>query len=121
MNGKGMLGRRGEDAALKYLEQRGLQLVCRNWHAGHLEVDLIMEDAASVRIIEVKTLQAGDGFDPSDNVTADKRRKLIRAAKAFYAANPTYKEIVFDVVTVLFENELLVRVNYIPRAFDALG
>ena len=89
MNGKGLLGRRGEDVALDYLQQRGLQLVCRNWRSGHLEVDLIMEDYRSVRIVEVKTLQAGDGFDPSDNVTADKRRKLIRAAKAYYAMNPT--------------------------------
>lgn len=121
MNGKGLLGRRGEEAALEHLQQCGLHLLWRNWHAGHLEVDLIMEDEDSVRIVEVKTLHAGDGFDPSDNVTADKRRKLIRAAKAYYAAHPTSKEIKFDVVTVLFDGETMAEVNYMPDAFDALG
>ena len=121
MNIKGELGRRGEDAALDYLRRAGLQLVARNWRSGHLEVDLIMEDITSIRIVEVKTLHTGDGFDPSENVTPDKRRKLIRAAKAFYAAHPTQKEIKFDVVTVLFEGDAEAGVNYIPDAFDALG
>ena len=121
MNGKGELGRRGETAALDYLRGIGLNLVARNWRSGHLEVDLIMEDEASVRIVEVKTLQAGDGFDPAENVTADKRRKLIRAARAFYAEHPTFKEIKFDVVAVLaFENQII-KVEYLPDAFDALG
>ena len=121
MNGRGALGRRGEDAALEYLQRCGLHLLWRNWHAGHLEIDLIMEDASSVRIVEVKTLQAADGFDPAENVTRDKRLKQIRAARAFYGAHPTQKEIKFEVVAVLFDGERLLEVNYIPDAFDALG
>ena len=121
MNIKGDLGRRGEAAALEHLERGGLQLVARNWRSGHLEIDLIMEDPAGIRIVEVKTLQAGDGFDPSENVTPDKRRKLIRAAKAFYAEHPTNKEIKFDVVTVLLDAGEVVEVNYLPDAFNALG
>lgn len=121
MNGTGLLGRRGEDVALEYLLRCGLHLVQRNWRAGHLEVDLVMEDCNSVRIVEVKTLNAGDGFDPSDNVTREKRLKLVRAAKAYYARNPTRKEIKFDVVTVLFDAGEVVEVNYLPDAFNALG
>ncbi|MBR5033888.1 MAG: YraN family protein [Bacteroidales bacterium] len=121
MNSKGELGRRGEAAALDYLRGIGLNLISRNWRSGHLEVDLVMEDAASVRIVEVKTLNAGDGFDPGENVTADKRRKLIRAARAFYVQHPTFKEIKFDVVTVLVCDGEVVEVNYMPDAFDALG
>ena len=121
MNDTGLLGRRGEDVALDYLQRCGLRLVQRNWRAGHLEVDLIMEDIYSVRIVEVKTLHVGDGFDPSDNVTRDKRLKLVRAAKTYYARSPTNKEIKFDVVTVLFDAGEVVEVNYLPDAFNALG
>ena len=121
MNIKGDLGRRGEAAALEHLERGGLQLVARNWRSGHLEIDLIMEDPVGIRIVEVKTLQAGDGFDPSENVTPDKRRKLIRAAKAFYAEHPTNKEIKFDVVTVVMDGDTVADITYIPEAFDALG
>ena len=115
------MGRRGEDAALDYLRGIGLNLIARNWRSGHLEVDLVMEDEASIRIVEVKTLQAGDGFDPAENVTSDKRRKLIRAARAFYVEHPSFKEIKFDVVTVLVCDGEVVEVNYMPDAFDALG
>ena len=121
MNGTGLLGRRGEDVALEYLLRCGLHLVQRNWRAGHLEVDLIMEDTRTLRIVEVKTLNAGDGFDPADNVTREKRLKLIRAAKAYYAQHPTFKEIKFDVVTVLVDAGEVVKVNYLPDAFNALG
>ncbi len=121
MNCKGKLGRRGEDAALDCLQDRGLSLVERNWRSGHLEIDLVMEDPFSVRIVEVKTLQAADGFDPGENVTRDKRLKLIRAARAFFASHPSAKEIKFDVVTVLADGDRIVSVNYIPDAFDALG
>ena len=121
MNAKGKLGRRGEDAALDYLQDRGLKLIERNWRSGHLEIDLIMEDAASVRIVEVKTLRRTDGFDPGENVTRDKRLKLIRAARAFFAQSRTYKEIRFDVVAVLIDFDEVVDINYIPDAFDALG
>ena len=121
MNGKGELGRRGENAAAGYLQDAGLALVARNWRCGHLEIDLVMEDERSVRIVEVKTLHAGTGFDPGENVTADKRRKLIRAAKALYAQHPTNKEIKFDVVTVLADEDNILEINYMPDAFDALG
>ena len=121
MNGRGELGRRGEDAAFGFLQGIGLIPVARNWRSGHLEVDLIMEDRTSIRIVEVKTLHGGDGFDPSENVTGNKRRKLIRAARAFYAANPSPKEIKFDVVTVIIDGEEVVSIDYLPDAFDALG
>ena len=49
MNSRGELGRRGETAALEYLRGFGMELVARNWRSGHLEVDLIMEDAVSIR------------------------------------------------------------------------
>lgn len=121
MNSRGELGRRGEDAALGYLRGIGLQLVARNWRSGHLEVDLVMEDTVSIRIVEVKTLRGEDGFDPSENVTGDKRRKLIKAARAFYVSHPSPKEIKFDVVTVVILDNEVVRIDYLPDAFDALG
>ncbi len=121
MNSRGELGKRGEMAAEAYLRRMGLHTVARNWRVGHLEVDLIMEDDASLRIVEVKTLNPDDGFDPAENVTAPKRRKLIRAARAFYVQHPVCKEIKFDVVTVLMSPGNVPQISYLPDAFDALG
>lgn len=119
MNEKGLLGRSGEDLALECLENEGFSLVARNWRTGHYEVDLIVENADSVRIVEVKTLHSGVGFDPVENVSRTKIRNLVSAAKTWYAQHPTYKEIIFDVVTVVV-NGPEVDVNYLPNAFNAV-
>lgn len=37
------LGREGEDEALLYLTQKGYTLLARNWHIGHLEIDIVAE------------------------------------------------------------------------------
>ena len=66
------LGHNGEDAALDYLQKKGMALLARNWRSEHYEIDLVMDDGSSIRIVEV------------------------------IAENPTGKEIFFDVVTVLF-------------------
>jgi len=110
------LGHAGEEAALDYLQKRGMALLARNWRSAHYELDLVMEDAGSIRIVEVKSLDERDGFDPLDNMTAAKCGKLVKAARRFIAENPTDKEIFFDVVTVLFCDDGT-RITYIPSAF----
>ena len=108
-------GRAGEEAALKYLQDMGMTLLARNWRSGHYELDIVMEYGDSIRIVEVKSLDERDGFDPAMNVTAAKCRKLVAAARRFITENPTSKEVFFDVVTVLFGSATTI--TYIPSAF----
>lgn len=110
------LGRAGEDAALDWLQENGMALLERNWRSGHYELDLVMEDSSSIRIVEVKSLRECDGFDPAANVTPEKCRRLVRAARRFMAEHPCGKEVVFDVVTVLFDGGSP-QITYIPSAF----
>ncbi|MBO4765300.1 MAG: YraN family protein [Bacteroidales bacterium] len=109
------IGRAGEEAALKYLQDMGMTLLARNWRSEHYELDIIMEYGDSIRIVEVKSLDERDDFDPTLNITPAKCRKLIAAAHRYIAENPTTKEIFFDVVTVLFGSATTI--TYIPSAF----
>ena len=93
-----------------------MTLLERNWRSGHYELDLIMEDSRSIRIVEVKSLSESDGFDPSANMTPEKCRRVVRAARRFIAEIPCAKEVIFDVVTVLF-NDGRPQITYIPSAF----
>ncbi|MBQ7222151.1 MAG: YraN family protein [Bacteroidales bacterium] len=114
---RSVIGRKGENAALEYLRQRGLTFRERNWRHGHLEVDLIFEDDRYLRIVEVKTLLERDGFSPSENVTRRKAEKLISAARHYVTEKHPGKEVAFDVVTVVIKDDGEMEIDYIPEAF----
>ena len=113
------LGKRGEDVALEYLLQRGMELLERNWRSGHKELDLVMEEEEFIRIVEVRSRNYPAQIDPFESVDMAKRKKIIQAAKGFVAENRSRikgKEVVFDVVSILFNGELF-KVEYIREAF----
>ena len=113
------LGKKGEDVALEYLLQRGMKLLERNWRSGHKELDLVMEEEGFIRIVEVRSRNWPAQIDPLESVDMVKRKKIIQAAKGFVAENRSRikgKEVVFDVVSILFNGELF-KVEYIREAF----
>ena len=64
------LGRRGEDAAMHYLERCGFEIIDRNWTCRFGEVDIVAVEDECLVFIEVKTGEAG----------LSKREKEIKAA-----------------------------------------
>lgn len=110
------LGRRGEDVALRFLLDKGMVLVARNWRNGHLEIDLIMDDGRVLRIVEVRSLSYPNDYDPFESVGYWKRRKIIKAARRFISVTGCCKEVVFDVVSVVFNGDVY-RLEYFPDAY----
>jgi len=49
------LGAWGEDLACHELEQRGYEILDRNWRCAHGEVDIVARDGATYAFVEVKT------------------------------------------------------------------
>ncbi|HET7476410.1 MAG TPA: YraN family protein [Dermatophilaceae bacterium] len=75
---RGALGRYGERLAARYLTERGLVLVDRNWRCPHGELDLVAMDGSCLVACEVKT-RRGVGFgSPVEAVTAVKALRLRR-------------------------------------------
>ena len=117
-----LLGKKGEDAALEYLLQRGMKLLARNWRCGHKELDLVMEDGNFIRFVEVRSREYPSIIDPLESITAPKREKTIMAAKGFLARMGQEgklsggKEVAFDVVSVVFNGDLF-ELKYIGEAF----
>ncbi len=114
------LGKRGEEVALEYLLQRGMKLLERNWRCGHKELDLVMEEEGFIRIVEVRTREYPSIVEPFESITVQKRSRVITAAKGYMAQKGKFlqggKEVVFDVVSVLFNGELF-EVKYMREAF----
>lgn len=111
-------GRAGEDEAARYLEERGLLVVARNVRAGGGEIDLVASDEGRVVFVEVKWRRDSSRGTPADAVTPAKRKRILSAARAWLAENPSglSREVRFDVVAI---DGGAAKIDWIRGAFDA--
>ena len=110
-------GRRGEALARGYLEGLGYRLLESNWHSGHDELDLIMDDRGTTVFVEVKSRGEGALGIPAEAVDAPKQRRMTRAAWAYLAARGSMNSSArFDVVEVYLGSGTI---RHIPNAFYA--
>lgn len=97
-------GKMGEELALKHLLGKGLRLRERNWRCGHLEIDLIMEEERFLHIIEVRSRTVPYMVSPAESVVKGKQRRIFRAAASYARRHNIRKEIIFDIVSVTYDN-----------------
>ena len=105
MSGALQKGKRGEDAAVALLQQRGYEIRHRNWRYKHLEVDIIANDGDVLVFVEVKTRSGRAYGMPYEFVDYAKQAKLTRAANQYIAAMRYGGEIRFDVVSILYSEK----------------
>jgi putative endonuclease len=121
-SGRAETGRKGEDLALEYLRGRGMRLVARNWRCSHKELDLVMDDGFFLRVVEVRSLTFPNLQLPAESVDKQKRMRVLWAARKFAAMNSVQKEIVFDIVSVVFRidgrGDEKAEILYFPDAFS---
>ena len=113
---KQLQGLYGEDMATNLLLQKGYKILERNWHCGHLEVDIIAENDNYLVIVEVKTRKSTAFGSPEVFVDMQKQRHLIRAAMYYAKFKNVTKEIRFDIISVVNSPERQ-EVNHIENAF----
>jgi putative endonuclease len=77
------VGAWGEQLAARYLQDRGLQVLDRNWRCRHGEVDLVARDGDCVVFCEVKTRTTERFGSPVEAVTRQKAARLRRLAAAW--------------------------------------
>ena len=110
------LGKLGEEIAVKYLTDKGYEILERNWHNVHKEVDIIAKDGRFLVIVEVKTRQTNAYGEPDIAVTRQKQRMLIAAANAYLFRNKLDLETRFDIISIVFNNGEPV-IDHIEDAF----
>ncbi|MBX9717408.1 MAG: YraN family protein, partial [Microbacteriaceae bacterium] len=106
------LGRKGEDAAHRYLQGLGYRVVGRNWRSkdGKKELDLIAWQRGEpdrLVIVEVKSRRTDEGGAPERNVDRAKLRGMKWGASEYCRQNRVEERLVrFDVISVVFEPEM---------------
>src|SRR5688572_21335059 len=77
------LGRRGENAAARFLQRLGYTIVARAARDAIGELDIVAVDGRTVVFVEVKTRASHDTGHPAEAVDEDKQRRLTRLALAY--------------------------------------
>ena len=95
-------GRAGEAAAVFLLEEKGMQIVTKNFRSPKGEVDIIALEGETLVFVEVKTWSAY-GIDALEQALDEKKqRKIIETSKYFLFLHRKYKYMAvrFDVIFV---------------------
>ncbi|MGM9790758.1 MAG: YraN family protein [Candidatus Cryptobacteroides sp.] len=120
MNGKGKLGKAGEEEVCKWLISKGHTILERNWRAGKQEIDIISLDRDGIHFVEVKSRTAPVQGEPEEAVNPAKQRNIVKAARRYMTLKGNELsdnlEIWFDIAAVTFDGGD-VRLNYFPGAF----
>lgn len=78
------IGRWGENLAAKWLRRQGRKVLYRNYRAPQGgEVDIVCRHREVLTFVEVKTRTGNVLGRPSDAVTPDKQRLILRGARAW--------------------------------------
>jgi len=90
-----------EVEALKFLEGKGYLKKASNYFTRWGEIDLVMEDKATLVFVEVKQRVNRKYGEPEESVTPGKINHLIRASMAYLVEKGIQdKPIRYDVVTL---------------------
>lgn len=109
-------GESSEQQAFEYLIAQGLKPVTRNYRCRFGELDLIMRDANSLVIVEVRYRKSDIYGGALESITTRKQSRIIAATHCYLAANPraTATAIRFDVVAISGNHQL----EWIKNAFQ---
>ena len=111
------LGKRGEDLAAQFLEEKNYQLLERNWRHGRAELDIIAMDGKTMVFVEVKT-RSDDIFERPENAVKNKKRGLmIKAAIGYMHKSKHENAIRFDILSVILRGVATPQIDHFKDAF----
>lgn len=91
-------GAAAEALAERFLVERGLVIVTRNWRGRRGEIDLIAREGATLVFVEVR-LRGHRGYGgAAASITATKRARLINAAEQYLAGRGSPPVCRFDAI-----------------------
>lgn len=111
------LGDFGEQAVVRYLQDKDFTILATNYVTRLGEVDIIAELDDLIVFVEVKT-RKHEYFETASVITLPKQRRIIAATKGFILEHKVQDRVCrFDVATVVVSNHQKPKIEYIESAF----
>jgi putative endonuclease len=112
------LGAYGERMAIRFLLDRGLELIDRNWRCHLGEIDAVFADGDTVVFVEVKTRSSAGFGLPAEAVDYRKSVRLRRLAAQWLHEHDVHARVVrFDVISVLSRRSGPAEIDHVVGAF----
>ena len=107
-------GKKAEQQAERYLHQKGLKTVCRNFHSPRGEIDLIMTEGNTLVFIEVRSKRSCRFGHPLETINNIKQNRIITTAHWFLTQHTVFKKNPsrFDAIS-LIQN----KIHWVQNAF----
>lgn len=108
------LGKKGENAAVRYLKLRRWRIIERNFVSPFGEIDIIARKGDTLAFIEVKTRLTDTYGSPSEAVDNRRKQRYISGANYFLMNKNIDLTVRFDIIEVYRG-----KINHIKNAFMA--
>ena len=108
----------GEELACKFLKELGYEIVERNYHFGHGEIDIIARDKEILVFVEVKYRKTLEYGPPETAISISKQKQIRKTAEAYLSEKKIQDQTCrIDFIAILHLKDTKPRVNHIPNAF----
>jgi len=115
-----LLGKRGEQIAAKYLEDKGYSLLEKNYRRGNLEIDLIAMDGDELVIVEVKSRSYDNFLLPEESVNHKKRLMIMRLTNEYVKSHNRNENVRFDIITIVKKDNGF-DIKHIKNAYNIMS
>lgn len=110
------LGKAGEDAAVRFLEDKGYQVLHRNWKRGSYEVDIIARNEEEIIFVEIKTRSDSLYHSPEEAVSNKKINRIVSAADVYVKLFRVDLSVRFDIIGIVGYDPYF-QIDHIEDAF----
>ncbi len=98
-------GKWAEDKAAAFLEEKGYEILERNFRYDRAEIDIIAKSKEFIVVVEVKARSTDYFGHPQDFINRRKVRQLVKAANYYVMENDITSEVRFDAIGILKEGD----------------
>ena len=93
-------GGEAEEAAAKFLVERGLRIIARNYRTRQGEIDLVAQDGDMLVFVEVRLRSSARFGGALGSIDGRKRARIVAAARHFLMRLGREPRCRFDVITL---------------------
>ena len=112
-----LIGRSGENKAVKFLEKNGYNIIKKNYHAANGEIDIIAKKGERLSFVEVKTRTEGAMLPPSSAVNSHKEKNIEGSALIYINRYKVKKQPRYDIIEIIVSGNKVLSLNHIEGAF----